>query len=353
MCEVRKPKRFKFVDETYKTSKALTLPNIDFVQQHYHLNDDTILPRLDCVEGEYVDEMDEGGIQIDSKREEVEFEEIVSTDPSNQSQKDENIGNKEEEEIRLLEVAPKIRTPLDSLVEEMNASLLESNKGIKRNVIYMDIPWKYDNEKISGNAESHYKTLPFNVLKRLRIREIAADNCYIYMWTTFIKFTEACNLLAYWGFAYVTSPYQWIKTTRGAIKTNRLGLYTAQNTEFIILGRHGITKHLLDTNCLRQCSAYLIDSTVHSRKPLKFRELINERHLDLPRIELFARQNDDPDWDVWGNEIDMFGSHELSPEKVAEIRKTQIENARDCEAKRFGPKIDKLVNVVLNSQNQK
>lgn len=41
--------------------------------------------------------------------------------------------------------------------------------------------------------------------------------------------------------------------------------------------------------------------TIHSRKPVKMREMI-EAVSYAPRIELFAREPHDG-WDVWGNEV--------------------------------------------------
>ena len=42
--------------------------------------------------------------------------------------------------------------------------------------------------------------------------------------------------------------------------------------------------------------------TIHSRKPVKMREMI-EAVSYAPRIELFAREPHDG-WDVWGNEVE-------------------------------------------------
>jgi N6-adenosine-specific RNA methylase IME4 len=41
----------------------------------------------------------------------------------------------------------------------------------------------------------------------------------------------------------------------------------------------------------------------HSAKPEYYRDLIERMYPDLSRIELFARQADRENWDVWGNEV--------------------------------------------------
>ena len=42
--------------------------------------------------------------------------------------------------------------------------------------------------------------------------------------------------------------------------------------------------------------------TIHSKKPCEVRKRIENLCLDLPRIELFAREKKEG-WDVWGNEV--------------------------------------------------
>lgn len=46
---------------------------------------------------------------------------------------------------------------------------------------------------------------------------------------------------------------------------------------------------------------------VHSKKPDIVRDKIVEFSGDVPRIELFARQQSEG-WDVWGNETDKFNT---------------------------------------------
>ena len=48
------------------------------------------------------------------------------------------------------------------------------------------------------------------------------------------------------------------------------------------------------------------DSKEHSRKPTYVRELIDQMFHNAPKIELFARESRNLDWDYWGNEVDKF-----------------------------------------------
>ena len=49
-------------------------------------------------------------------------------------------------------------------------------------------------------------------------------------------------------------------------------------------------------------SVIISERREHSRKPDEIRDKIVELFGDIPRIELFARQ-ESPGWDVWGNEV--------------------------------------------------
>jgi N6-adenosine-specific RNA methylase IME4 len=49
----------------------------------------------------------------------------------------------------------------------------------------------------------------------------------------------------------------------------------------------------------------------HSRKPDEVKDKIHRLFGDVPKIELFAREQYDPEhWDYWGNEINKFDNEE-------------------------------------------
>ena len=58
---------------------------------------------------------------------------------------------------------------------------------------------------------------------------------------------------------------------------------------------------------------YAINSRNHSQKPNKTRDMIVNSSGDLPRIELFAREQIN-DWDVWGNETNKFNRESIQYE---------------------------------------
>jgi N6-adenosine-specific RNA methylase IME4 len=201
-----------------------------------------------------------------------------------------------------------------SPVTETNQSLLEHNDGIKRNIIYADPPWDYTikhHEKgstMSGLANHHYSTMSLKELKQLKVQEIAAKDCILFLWTTGSQMKNSIELMNEWGFEYKTMFMTWIKTTKGEIKADRLGFYTRQSCEYVLMGSRGnVLKYKNPKYTTPICNVFQEDSKEHSRKPSYVRELIDKMFLNVPKIELFAReQTNVVDWDYWGNEVDKY-----------------------------------------------
>lgn len=168
------------------------------------------------------------------------------------------------------------------------------------NIIYADPPWKYRvTNKSTRAAEAYYSTLKDSIIYNLSVDDIAAENCILFLWSTFPKLAEALETIKQWGFEYVTVAFTWIKQNK---KSDSffigLGNWTRANAEICLLAKKGRPKR--ESKSVRQ----LVVSPVqeHSKKPDEVRDRIVELCGDLPRIELFARQKT-PGWDVWGNEV--------------------------------------------------
>jgi N6-adenosine-specific RNA methylase IME4 len=208
----------------------------------------------------------------------------------------------------------KKRKSIDDKVEETNESLLEQNDGIKRNIIYADPPWEYTikhHEKgstMSGLANQHYSTMSIKELKQLKVQVIAAKDCILFLWTTGAQMKNSLELMNAWGFEYKTMFMTWIKTTKGEIKTDRLGFYTRQSCEYVLMGSRGnVLKYKNPKYTTSICNVFEEDSQEHSRKPTYVRELIDKMFLNVPKMEPFAReQTNVVDWDYWGNEVDKY-----------------------------------------------
>lgn len=171
--------------------------------------------------------------------------------------------------------------------------------------IVADPPWQYGKwgkASIAPRGSSYepqdskmpYKTMRVDEIKAMRVGEIAAENCDLYLWATQKYLPDAFGVMKAWGFKYCQT-LTWCKKPKG---TGQGGLY-CPTTEFLLLGRRGempAGKKRIDTTWWE-----VKRPMRHSQKPEYFQDII-ELQSDEPRIELFARRVRDG-WDVWGNEV--------------------------------------------------
>lgn len=169
----------------------------------------------------------------------------------------------------------------------------------KYKIIYADPPWRYNDRKCNGACENHYSTMNIADICSLPIKDIADDNCVLFLWTTYPMLREAMQLIESWGFKYKSIGFQWVKQNKsGNGFFFGLGRWTRGNTEPCLIAVRGKPKRI--ANNISQ----LIFSPIqnHSQKPEIVKSRIVELMGDLPRIELFAREKT-VGWDVWGNEV--------------------------------------------------
>lgn len=178
----------------------------------------------------------------------------------------------------------------------MKVDIFNTNK--KYNIIYADPPWEYRNMgNIQATANSHYQTMKQKDIESLPIKNISADNCILFMWATFPKLQEALNTIKAWGFEYKTVGFTWVKKNKNGSNFFGVGWYTKSNAEVCLIGVRGRSPKVSNS------VSSIIESVreEHSKKPDIVRDKIVQFAGDLPRIELFARQNAEG-WDCWGNE---------------------------------------------------
>lgn len=159
-----------------------------------------------------------------------------------------------------------------------------------------------------GGAANHYPTLSTEDLcefsldlgkGRKRVGDIADDDSLLFLWATAPMLPEALKVLEAWGFAYKTVAFTWIKRNENVTPVMGMGNWTRQNAEFCLLGIRGsgVTRKdksvmsIIETSRLR-----------HSEKPEEARERIVKLCGDVPKIELFSRQQVEG-WDYFGNEV--------------------------------------------------
>ena len=170
----------------------------------------------------------------------------------------------------------------------------------KYQVIYADPPWDYQQCRLSGSAKKHYPTMRIEELCALPVAEIADRDCALFLWATFPQLPEALRLIQAWGFMYKTVAFVWLKQNRKALTWfYGLGFWTRSNAEICLLATKGHPKR--KSAGIHQLVICPVER--HSKKPDEVREKIVALMGDVPRIELFARQQT-PGWDVWGNEVE-------------------------------------------------
>jgi|TARA_Y100000310_G_C20704425_1_gene834172 N6-adenosine-specific RNA methylase IME4 len=183
----------------------------------------------------------------------------------------------------------------------------------KYKIIYADPAWSYRDGSLSrGGAKRHYDTMTDEEIKQLPINDIADDDSILFMWATFPKIQEGLDVIKSWGFEYKTIGFVWIKTNKRFNKNQTsfmplesldvfwgMGRWTRSNTEICLIGVKG--KPLRENADVH--SVVVSEIQKHSKKPDEIRDMIVRLCGDLPRVELFAR-NETKGWDVWGNEVE-------------------------------------------------
>jgi len=173
----------------------------------------------------------------------------------------------------------------------------------KYQIIYADPPWNYKDQGCRGAMANHYTGMNLNDIKALPVKEIADENCVLFLWTTYPMLEEALEVIKAWGFKYRSIAFQWIKLNKKNGKPfYGLGRWTRGNTEPCLLSTKGKPKRI-SANVFQLIQQPI---TRHSEKPQEARDKIIQLLGDLPRIELFARSSKkyENGWVNVGNEVD-------------------------------------------------
>jgi len=183
----------------------------------------------------------------------------------------------------------------------------------KYNIIYADPPWHFSggirsSKKVDGKflfytpdttVGARYDTMKEQDIINLPVNSITADDCVLFMWTTDAHLPLALKVMEAWGMPYKTVGFVWNKKENTGTQVCYFGKWTMKGTELCLLGAKGRANSMIQSHRVRG----LVEATrgVHSQKPDEVRRRIVELMGDIPRIELFARDNADG-WDVWGLE---------------------------------------------------
>jgi N6-adenosine-specific RNA methylase IME4 len=203
-------------------------------------------------------------------------------------------------------------------------------------IITADLPWEYENERdnMPRMGGMTYTTMNLQALKDLgpAVRAVSEKDTVLFLWATFPKLREAFDVLDAWEFHYVTTPFVWVKlnpkgkllefAARNLIRAmlipglgkaveklvilvggvySGMGSWTNGNAEIVLMAKRrksGAPKRIAKN--VKQI--ILAPRGVHSAKPAELYARIETLLGPLPRLELFARQQQ-PGWVCIGSEI--------------------------------------------------
>lgn len=177
-----------------------------------------------------------------------------------------------------------------SIAADLNALV---DAGHKFRTVLADPPWRYSNTSSRAAAENHYRTMTVEQICGEPVRQLVTDQAHLHLWTTNAFLESAFEVIRAWGFDY-KSCLVWAKPQIG------LGNYWRVSHEFLLLGVRGRLR--FGRNDV--ASWVVAPRTRHSRKPFRFRELI-EQVSPGPYLELYGREEQpNTSWTVYGNQVE-------------------------------------------------
>ena len=187
------------------------------------------------------------------------------------------------ESPRPMAVGPKVAGNLREFIE----------RGERFGTIYADPPWQYGNQGTRAATDDHYVTMTVPEICAEPVREVAAENAHLHLWTTNGFLREAFDVMEAWGFKY-KSCFVWCKPQMG------IGNYYRVSHEFLLFGVRG--------DCpfqMRDAMSWGVhDRLEHSRKPAAIREMV-EKVSPGPYLEMYGRElRPWTPWSVYGNQVE-------------------------------------------------
>lgn len=178
--------------------------------------------------------------------------------------------------------------------------------------ICADNPWRFKTWSKKGleGRPQHYKRMSLKEIMAMPVRELAAKDCHLFLWTSAPFLEQAFEVLRAWGFRYSSIGFVWLKlwpSQASALFFDEnsfcmgQGYTTRKNSEICLLAKIGKPKRL------RKDVRELIFSArrEHSRKPeLSYQRI--QQYAEGPFVEIFSRTKR-KGWVTLGDEVDKFG----------------------------------------------
>lgn len=212
-------------------------------------------------------------------------------------------------------------------VNERLAKISEGNAplptGRKYPIIYADPATKYVSGFGDRSIENHYPTMTTEELCALPVRDIAADDAMLQIWSTVPQLANTMKIIEAWGFKYV-SCLCWDKVLQGT------GHWAFNQHEVLLIATRGNFPAPVPGQQPR--SLHREERTDHSVKPAWFAEQIERIWPMLPKIELFTR-NARPGWDVWGNQSESQAKSDVDLAATEGALAPAAEGMNDAESR--------------------
>jgi N6-adenosine-specific RNA methylase IME4 len=185
-------------------------------------------------------------------------------------------------------------------------------------VAHVDPPWTFHAWSHRGDGKGacqHYRCQSLEDIIALPVDQLMAPDAALFLWTVQPMLPEALQVIRAWGFEYRTVAFVWNKMPASwsadqlplRIKPRMgLGYHTRSGTEqcWLALRGKGYRRHSMGVE-----QVVFAPLREHSRKPDEVAARIDRLVGDIPRIELFAREQR-LGWICWGNETEKFTAAE-------------------------------------------
>lgn len=161
----------------------------------------------------------------------------------------------------------------------------------KFDVILADPPWHFKTWSTKGRKKSpKYPTMALADIIYLGdlVRQVSADNCALFMWTTMPFLERSFEVIRAWGFQYKTVAFTWIKSNKNGGWFRGTGYYTRANAELCLLGIKG---KMPVPPSSRPEELIVSQRREHSRKPDESYDKIMGMYPGTTRLELFASEH--------------------------------------------------------------
>ena len=106
--------------------------------------------------------------------------------------------------------------------------------------ILADPPYHFKTFSAKGQGRSpsqHYSDLTIDEVAKLPVGDLAADNCWLFLWIPDPHVRQGLDLMEAWGFKFSGKGFTWAKLILSGKGWHLgLGFTTRKNSEFLLVG---------------------------------------------------------------------------------------------------------------------